>query len=91
MLSFFLPLYLFRETDDFLWGATRAKFTRPRNANNANKNADPYVVEMPTFFNHLAPAAPSRTKFDLKYILVASAGYTGPPSVDGDNPCGGVW
>lgn len=81
-------LVLVLENGRPLAGATRAKFARPRDANNENNNADPYVVETPTFFDRLA-LAPTRTKFDLEYILVASAGYAAPPSADGDSPCDG--
>ncbi|KJA13019.1 hypothetical protein HYPSUDRAFT_117405, partial [Hypholoma sublateritium FD-334 SS-4] len=50
--------------------------------------ADPYVVRTSTFLNHITPAVPARTRFDLEAIPVASTGFVALPDTDGGDTCG---
>lgn len=51
------------------------------------RRADPYEIRTSTFVNHVIPAVPTCTPFDLKTIPVASTGFVALPDADGGDTC----
>lgn len=64
-------------------------------ANRATKRAkrrdegrgDPYSIRTSTFLNHIVPAVPTHTHFDLNSIPIAATGFVATADVDGGDIC----
>lgn len=51
------------------------------------RRGDPYKIRTSSFLNHIVPAVPTHTQFDLNSIPVASTGFVALPDVDGGDTC----
>ena len=48
---------------------------------------DPYSVRTSTYLNHVAPAEPTHTRFDLNSVPIASTGFVATADVDAGDIC----